>query len=527
MDELANATAPESAGAGTEDVRRASLLRYSPALVLVAASIIDAVRLAGPDLWGHVRFGQMFLAAGRYPSTDPFNYSVPNHVWLHHEWLTQVMMGWLYEHWGVIGLKLLKFTCSAGTAVFLASALAETGATISIQLAALLLASLALVFGMQFRPQMFDFVSFSALIWVLERDNFRRESRLWLLIPILILWSNFHGGFFMGLLAISVYGAATGLRDLRARRGLKHGVRIFAFASAGTLGTLANPLGLEVWRAIAVTLFNPISHLVMADFRPLSVVAMSGAGGAVEWWASFAILLIFAFGVLLLLAPAAGDAGMAAIGVLMSIAALAAVRNVGFAAIAIAPPLARRMTLLYSRYHLGRQTPALAPPRSLAREAAVALLAISMLAGGGLFSPDLRDDGNYPDSAIAFIRSHSLRGNILNQFEWGQYLIWHIAPKCRIFIDGRFDLVYPRAVVMDYLDLYGTDDRALRTLSRYSHDFVLVRSDSSASAFMKRQSGWKLIYRDETATLFARADSDAAQIPGLPVIGHATSGRFP
>jgi hypothetical protein len=75
--------------------------------------------------------------------------------------------------------------------------------------------------------------------------------------------------------------------------------------------------------------------------------------------------------------------------------------------------------------------------------------------------------------------------------------------------------------------LYGADDRALRTLSRYPHDFVLVRSDSSASAFMKRQSGWKLIYRDETATLFAHADSDAAQIPVLPVIGHATLGRFP
>jgi hypothetical protein len=39
-----------------------SLWRYSPAAVLVAILIADSNRRTDPDLWGHLRFGQMFIA---------------------------------------------------------------------------------------------------------------------------------------------------------------------------------------------------------------------------------------------------------------------------------------------------------------------------------------------------------------------------------------------------------------------------------------------------------------------------------
>ncbi len=36
---------------------------------------------------------------------------------------------------------------------------------------------------------------------------------------------------------------------------------------------------------------------------------------------------------------------------------------------------------------------------------------------------------------------------------------------------------------------------------------------------MKSAPGWKLVYHDATAVLFARANSAAAQIPGIPIAG--------
>jgi hypothetical protein len=37
------------------------------------------------------------------------------------------------------------------------------------------------------------------------------------------------------------------------------------------------------------------------------------------------------------------------------------------------------------------------------------------------------------------------------------------------------------------------------------------------SRFMLQQAGWRLVYRDPVAALFARADSPAAHSAGVPV----------
>ncbi len=47
----------------------------------------------------------------------------------------------------------------------------------------------------------------------------------------------------------------------------------------------------------------------------------------------------------------------------------------------------------------------------------------------------------------------ALRGNILDEFGWGEYLIWHLEPGSKVFIDGRYDSVYSEAIVNQYLDL--------------------------------------------------------------------------
>ena len=40
-----------------------SLLRYSPALVAFIIAVTDVGRWADPDLWGHIRFGQLVAHA--------------------------------------------------------------------------------------------------------------------------------------------------------------------------------------------------------------------------------------------------------------------------------------------------------------------------------------------------------------------------------------------------------------------------------------------------------------------------------
>ena len=67
----------ERAARGSLDapLTRNSLLRYSPAVVLLAILIADSNRHTDPDLWGHIRFGQAFIANRHLIDRDPYSYS--------------------------------------------------------------------------------------------------------------------------------------------------------------------------------------------------------------------------------------------------------------------------------------------------------------------------------------------------------------------------------------------------------------------------------------------------------------------
>lgn len=154
-----------------------SLLRYAPGVLLVLIVIAAAGQQVDPDLWGHIYFGQAVIAQHHLVLHDPYSYSAPRHLWLNHEWLTEVLMALLYDHLGVAGLKLWKFGCAAGTILLLATGMRETGADASLRLNTLTAAALALMPQMEFRPQIFTFLLFAALLDLLARDNYREERR--------------------------------------------------------------------------------------------------------------------------------------------------------------------------------------------------------------------------------------------------------------------------------------------------------------------------------------------------------------
>jgi hypothetical protein len=117
------------------------------------------------------------------------------------------------------------------------------------------------------------------------------------------------------------------------------------------------------------------------------------------------------------------------------------------------------------------------------------------------------------------MQQYDLRGNILGDFDWGEYLIWHTAPGSKVFIDGRYDTVYPYSVIAQYIDFYFNRNGAQSVLTAYPHDFILIPPASGAFALMQRQSDWKLIYHDADSALFARSNASAAMIAGVPVTG--------
>jgi hypothetical protein len=434
--------------------------------------------------------------------------------------LSQAIIASSYNAAGIIGLKLWKFACTAATMVFIATAEGETGAPMLVQFAVLMMAAIALIPQMQFRPQMFTWALTAALMAGLTRDNYGRRAPLWLAIPGLALWANLHGGFFIGVFTLGVYTAVSGWQDLVAGRGLRRAGKLAGITAAAALATIATPGGIETWRAVAVSLVNPMTRQVMADWRPLITVMVAQMREGYSGMSFFAcVIAMFAATLIgVAVAPRGRDLALIAIAALMMVAAFMAVRNMALAVIAASAPLARHAGLAAAR--IGRR-------RDAARAAPRGSAALVLAGTSGLFFNRIRAAMEYPGGAVAFMQSHDLHGNLLNDFGWGEYLIWHMAPRSRVFIDGRFDLVYPSRIVTEYLGFFNARPEAARVLTAYPHDFVLMRQDAAACGFMMGRADWKLVYQDRVAMLFARTKSSAAQIPGIPVTGPAPPSYFP
>jgi hypothetical protein len=512
-----------------------SLLRYAPGLVALIIVIADSGQTTDTDLWGHIRFGQAVLAQHHLILRDPYSYTAFGALWHNHEWLTEVKMAAAWNAFGVVGLKLWKFASVAATILLLVTGLRETRASPTAQLNTLTLAALATMPQMQFRPQLFTFMLFAATLALLARHNYRGSAPLWLILPMMALWANLHGGFIMGIAALGLYAGAIAVRDLAAGAGLRRALRLGALTIAAIAATLVTPYGFETWGPVFHALRDPMTRVAVTDWQPLAFAMMR------QWQASHAgvvymlsaVAMMVAFVATAALIPRGDDFPLMVIAAVMCVAAFVAVRNLPLAMIACALPVARHSSLLFARLRERAETASgtkfePSPERSATSPWLGFGVAAALALYSGIFGPRLRMDKPYPSGAVAFMQAHDLHGNILDDFDWGEYLIWHTAPASRVFIDGRYDTVYSFALIHRYIDFYFDRPGAQSLLTAYPHDFVLIPPASGAYHLMSGQAGWKLIYHDSDSALFARAGSAAAKIPGVPVAGHAPKvGYFP
>jgi hypothetical protein len=306
---------------------------------------------------------------------------------------------------------------------------------------------------------------------------------------------------------------------LAAGEGIKRAIHLSGVTAGCVLATLLNPDGVGNWFTVMHTLGNPLTRAMVSEWQPLLFKI------AEEWHKSpktainFALVIVpfAALVTCFALRPRGGDLALVVIAALMGAAAYLAVRNMALAAIATITPLCRHAALALEATRFGDT--AAPAPRTRSHEILVGAIALAIAFATGLFSPRLPDGYPQPRGAIEFMQAERLHGNVLDDFGWGEYLIFHLAPESKVFIDSRYDMVYPQAVLADYLDFFLVRPRAAAVLGAYPHDFVLLRVASPPYSFMMAQPGWQIVYRDKVAALFARPNSPIARLKDIPIEG--------
>jgi hypothetical protein len=156
------------------------------------------------------------------------------------------------------------------------------------------------------------------------------------------------------------------------------------------------------------------------------------------------MLLFIVYGVSAIAARQRETLPLDAIAILLIGTALDATRNMALGVIGLASPLASHVDRLMTQMRREPEPGDKAEePKSLIAAPAAAIIALLILLSGGFFSIRLRSAFEGPVAAVEFMQAHGLYGNVLCDLTWGQYVSWHMAPRTRVFIDGRTHLVYP------------------------------------------------------------------------------------
>ena len=111
----------------------------------------------------------------------------------------------------------------------------------------------------------------------------------------------------------------------------------------------------------------------------------------------------------------------------------------------------------------------------------------------------------FPTHAATYLVAHPRigEGRLLNSYNWGGYLIYRLYPKYLVSLDGRAD-VHRRHMVRDHKALEELSPDWEKVLGRLNPDLILWPSDKPLAVLLKSDPRWRVLYRDRTATVFAR-----------------------
>jgi hypothetical protein len=113
--------------------------------------------------------------------------------------------------------------------------------------------------------------------------------------------------------------------------------------------------------------------------------------------------------------------------------------------------------------------------------------------------PSQPDESGYPTGALVALRSGS--GTLLNEYDWGGYLIYR-APERKVFVDGRLFPYLPQ-VLADWDNAVQLRPDWREVLRRYDVAEVLLRP-SRPLVVALREEGWPVRAEGSNFVLLAR-----------------------
>ncbi len=486
--------------------------------------------LGDGDTGWHIRTGQWIASNHAVPLHDLFSFSKPNGVWYAWEWTSDVFFAWLNAHGGLAAVALAAILIISATFTVLFRLVRRQSNNAILAILVTMVAAAASSIHWLARPHLFTLLFFALFYSALERVRAGNTKYLWALPPATALWTNLHGGFVVGIVMIGAYGAGELLKttldpDAETRKQARGAAgRYFLCALASLAASLANPYTYHLHAHLIEYLRDPYASQNIAEFlsisfrHPIAIFfeALLLLGAGVVFWSfrrrsyvEAALIVVFAHGALL------------------------AARNIPLFTIVAAPPIAAMLAEWLAAFPRFETAAWLRAAASRFNAISADLTGTDRIGRWHLMSAGQRGDvmllfaphppakfraefdpKRYPASAVNKISRGALgvdaAAHIFTFDQWGDYLIYRLYPRMRVFVDGRSDF-YGADFEQKYIDAmnvkYGWED----TLARFGVDTILLPPTAPLTGALKISSGWRLVYDDGVALVFRAAAAPSSQ----------------
>jgi hypothetical protein len=491
-------------------------------LIIIALPVTRTIQ--DPDFWWHLRAGQLIIQHGGLLGNDPFTYTVPGHHWTMHEWLNEVLFAIEYAIGGL------------GLIVLILSAVTWAGLMCVIQKARLRRPGrgvlgvgmlIAVVAGFPIwgpRVQMITFAFAALTLLLVERHLVRGGKAIWWLVPLFLVWSNFHSGFVIGLgfiaiiLIAEVAGAWLRMPDAAPRDRLR-------------------PLLFVLIASTAVSMVNPNGPTILLYALGTQT---SGAQQSLiqEWFSpSFHDWEVLVYGAMLLglmmlvVSNRHIRARDAALVLVTGALSLQSARHIALFVAAGTPVFIDQLAMATPRFRAAVRrarrrpaTPRVQPPLLFrATAAALVLVALGGIALAWLI-PKMQVQAyslvyarEFPVCAAQWLKGAPEPLKIFNQYGEGGYLAYELSArgdKLYIFGDAA---VMGDALLYKYAQVETAEPGWDSVIRDAGTDVVLYDVNTPLADLMDHSAGWVKVYQDALSVAFVPTDKVASlHLPAQP-----------
>ena len=472
--------------------------------------VLFSLNEADTDLFGHLMYGEEILHSGSLSTLNSYSYTYPDYPWVNHKWLSSLIFASIYRFAGGSGILIFKISIFLIILSILNSLIKNMHPNIHpiVRFLTLMISAGFLQGGSFPRAHIFTYL-FTALLLRLIYSNMNQKKLGFTLFTIFLLWVNLHGGVIAGFGIFYLWSMITLLQ--KEKKPNYSNLILLQTGFLLPIVLVINPYGVD----LPVQLFTEMltDKSVIVEWQPLPIFT----------W-DYLIFKILFLALLPLTFFWKKEIGIFPTVFILITAYLSFryMRHVPFFGIAatLAYPLpiseylmkfggiiieiSDKISNRFMKLHFMIKSVSFT---------AFLLIMLSMYISKYPDSVNIvLPTGFYPEEHVKWLKENNINANLLNSFNWGKYLTYHLYPNIRVCIDGRFDTAYPESFIKEYFDFFQGNDRSFVFLDKYKHDLILMEANSDVVNRLKSEENWVLLNTTKYAALFANRSWLSKQI---------------